>query len=240
MTNIYSYILLIASVLLAGGMVILMQPKLKNNFKLILAFSGSFLLAIAVMHIIPQVYHSSAPNIGVFVLIGFFLQLVLEYFSKGIEHGHIHLHKTNKVIFPLGIFISICIHSFMEGIPLNSTIEHNHKSPLLLGIILHKFPVSIALMTLFLKANIKKANAFFWLLIFSLMAPLGLLVGNNLGSTITQDFPHFFNQVLAIVVGMFLHISTTILFESSEEHKFNLLKLVAFFIGVGVAFAILL
>ena len=36
---------------------------------------------------------------------------------------------------------------------------------------------------------------------------------------VVADFD--FNIILAIVVGMFLHISTTIIFETSENHKFN-------------------
>ena len=69
-------------------------------------------------------------------------------------------------------------------------------------------------------------------MIFSLMAPLGLLLGGPLlkGLEINPIY------VLAIAVGMFLHISTTIIFESSEGHKLNLLKLSAILIGfvVGV------
>ena len=45
-----------------------------------------------------------------------------------------------------------------------------------------------------------------------------------------------FNIILAIVVGMFLHISTTIIFETSENHKFNFLKLITIFVGCSIAF----
>jgi len=40
---------------------------------------------------------------------------------------------------------------------------------------------------------------------------------------------------LGIVIGMFLHISTTIIFETSENHKFNLLKLSSIIAGVSSA-----
>jgi hypothetical protein len=40
-------------------------------------------------------------------------------------------------------------------------------------------------------------------------------------------------------VGMFLHISTTIIFETSENHKFNLAKLTAILLGVGLSFCII-
>jgi hypothetical protein len=44
---------------------------------------------------------------------------------------------------------------------------------------------------------------------------------------------HFFNIILAMVVGIFLHISTTILFESDENHGFNLKKFVVIILGFG-------
>ena len=42
----------------------------------------------------------------------------------------------------------------------------------------------------------------------------------------------------AIVIGIFLHISTTILFESSEGHKIHLSKLLVIILGVVVAYFI--
>jgi hypothetical protein len=46
------------------------------------------------------------------------------------------------------------------------------------------------------------------------------------------------NLLLAIVVGMFLHISTTIIFEASENHRFNLVKLLSIIVGVTLAILI--
>ena len=40
----------------------------------------------------------------------------------------------------------------------------------------------------------------------------------------------------ALVIGVFLHISTIILFESSEGHKFNLRKLLVIILGITIAY----
>jgi hypothetical protein len=40
---------------------------------------------------------------------------------------------------------------------------------------------------------------------------------------------------MAMVIGIFLHISTTILFESSDGHKFSLQKILAIIIGACIA-----
>jgi hypothetical protein len=67
------------------------------------------------------------------------------------------------------------------------------------------------------------------------MTPMGVLIGlsvpaENLG--LSEDI------ILAIVVGIFLHISTTIIFETSENHKFNLMKLLSILIGCSFAFTL--
>ena len=56
-----------------------------------------------------------------------------------------------------------------------------------------------------------------------------------LGTYLISEFPSLSNyssQIMAMAVGIFLHISTTILFESSEGHKFNLVKLIVITLGL--------
>jgi uncharacterized membrane protein YadS len=64
------------------------------------------------------------------------------------------------------------------------------------------------------------------------MTPLGVLLGFEISP---EQIGIDIHVVLAVVVGMFLHISTTIIFETSENHKFNLLKLISILIGCGLA-----
>lgn len=245
MEDFVTYSSLIGVVLLGGLLVFFFKEKITQYLKYILAFSGAFMLSIAVLHIIPEVYMNNGFSIGIYVLIGFLIQLILEYFSQGIEHGHIHFHGNKSAYFLAPILISLCIHAFMEGIPLardfstelNHSHGHNHEhgNSFLVSILMHKFPIGIALMTLFFKAKLKTSLAFLWLIVFALMAPLGNLTGVFF-QDFFNDYSAFFEYILAIVLGMFLHISTTILFESDESHKFNLLKLIIILTGGIVAF----
>jgi zinc transporter ZupT len=243
MDSLFAYISLILSVVLGGVFVTVLKAKNKPQFiKLLLAFSGGFLLAIAFTHFIPELYHHAPDSIGLFILLGFLIQLLLEFFSGGIEHGHVHIHKGQSM--PWGLFISLSVHSVLEGIPLgyqlngmaiSETVGHHHDSSLLMGILFHQLPVAIALMTLLLNTNLTRTKAWFILMMFGIMTPLGVLIG-QLDFIIISD--SFANYILAVVVGMFLHISTTIIFETSENHKFNLLKLGSIFIGVALAIGI--
>ena len=134
-----SYLLPILAVLLSFVFVLIVKPKNKEGFKLLLAFSGAFLLALTIFELFPEVYQNSNPKtIGVFVMLGILLQIFLEFFSKGAEHGHVHL-DIEKAGFPWLLFISLSIHSLLEGLP----IEENDT--IIYGILVHKVPIAIIL-----------------------------------------------------------------------------------------------
>src|SRR5437868_5811661 len=106
------YIILFVSILISGMSVTIFKVK-PNNLKLILSFSGAYLFALSVLHLIPDIYSTGDRSIGIYILAGFFLQILLEFFSEGIEHGHIHIHKhEHSVSFPTGIMLGLSIHSF--------------------------------------------------------------------------------------------------------------------------------
>lgn len=235
--NYWMYLLLFLSVIISGLSVLFINISSKS-LKLFLSFSGSFLFAISVLHLIPEVYQSGTPDIGIFILIGFFAQILLEFFSEGIEHGHIHIHQHDheKHIFPYAMMLGLSIHSFLEGMPLADLSTDTHRS-LLTGIVLHNIPIAIALMTMLLQSHISKQKAILWLLVFAFITPLGTLTSHAIGTNMLGNFSMYFDRIMAVVVGIFLHISTTILFESSENHRFNLLKFIV--IIAGAAFAII-
>ncbi len=211
------------------GVVIATLSKNKKtwNTKLLLSFSGAFLLALTLFELLPEVYdHLDTKLTGLFIMCGIMLQIVLELFSKGAEHGHVHIHK-NETAFPWMLFISLCIHSFLEGFPIH---EHND---MVYGVLVHKVPIA-ALISMFLfqsKFSIMQIVAF--LVVFAAMTPLGTYISNT-----TNISDHFAHAINAVVIGIFFHISTTILFESGEGHKFNLSKFLSIILGVGVAYLI--
>ncbi|MFK7785484.1 MAG: ZIP family metal transporter [Crocinitomicaceae bacterium] len=242
MEVILTILALIISVPLGGLFVALLDRKSNGQIiKLMLAFSGGFLLSLAFIHFIPELYEHSHAKVGIYILVGFLIQLILEFFSGGIEHGHIHTSKEEK--FPIALVIALSAHALLEGIPLGTELagieiatSHHHggESGLLTGILLHRFPVAIALATVLFTSGISKSKVWFTLGIFALTTPLGLILGMSSVDYINIDF----NLILAVVVGMFLHISTTIIFETSENHKFNLIKLLTIIGGAGLAFFI--
>ena len=233
--NYTIYLFPLLSVILGYIFAIFFSPKSKKNLKLLLAFSGAFLLSLTVMHLLPEVYHSEEiitepgheghfhSKIGIFIMIGIVFQIILEYFSKGAEHGHVHGHNKISHI-PWLLFFSLCLHALLEGLPIS-------KNPsLAYGIAIHHFPIAIILTTFFKNAQLNSKAILFFMIAFAFMTPIGTFLADNL-SFITN----YYSQLSGIVIGILFHISSTIIFESSEGHKFNLAKLVV--IGLGIVLA---
>ena len=232
------YLLPILAVVLGFIFVYFLKPSNQKLIKILLSFSGGFLLATTIFHLIPEVFtetdhhlhgnhehgHFHNKEIGIFILVGILFQIFLEYFSKGAEHGHVHSHtKSSK--FPWLLFISLFLHAFLEGFPVHKT--HG----MLIGILVHKVPVAIILGTFLINSKIKKVNVYIFMLLFACATPLGTLIADEF-----QMITKYYKQVSAVVIGIFLHISTTILFESSEGHKYNITKLAAIIIAISIAY----
>ncbi len=235
---------LLISTLLAG-LAVLLIPKLDlSKFKLLLSFSGAYLFSITVIHILPELFHE-ATNLrltGVYVLAGFFLQMILEYFSSGVEHGHMHLdhdhgHSHEHRHLPYSIFISLCLHSFLEGTLLMHpfhTHAHEGAQTLLIGLILHKIPESFALISILIFGLKNRYIAIGLLIIYSLCSPAGLIASNLLFHELKVD-ETIFQFLFAIVAGNFLYISTTIFFETSPDHKFKISRLAVLILAAVMA-----
>ena len=211
------------------GVVIAALSKNKKtwNTKLLLSFSGAFLLALTLFELLPEVYnHLDTKLTGLFIMCGILLQIILELFSKGAEHGHVHIH-THNTIFPWLLFVSLCIHSFLEGFSIHD------QNDMVYGVLVHKIPIAALVSMFLIQSNYSKFKITGFLVVFAIMTPLGTLISNT--ATFISDYTHAIN---ALVIGIFFHISTTILFESGDGHKFNRSKFIAIILGVSIAYLI--
>lgn len=200
-------------------------PSLRlRDHRLLLSFSGAFLLGITLFELFPEVF-SEGPGrqAGVFIALGILLQIVLESFSKGAEHGHRHGHAVSGG-FPLMLFVSLGLHAFLEGIPLA------FNKPVIWGIAIHKVPVALILGGFLIDSGLSRSKIWVFMGAFALLTPLGAWMG-SLG--ILQEV---YGYLLALVIGMILHVSTIILFESSRDHAHNFRKLGVILLGLVLAY----
>jgi len=235
-------LILIASVLAATATVLLSRLDKPHNLKLLTAFTGSYLMGLTCLHLLPEVFiHASRKHpesswqIGAFILVGFFVQIVLENFSRGLEHGHAHAPRGP---LPYSMLAGLCLHAFLEATPLGTSAHdhgHAHNNTLLLAAIaIHKYPVAIVLLAMLLQSGISRHRAFLLLGVFTAMAPLGALAGSMPVLAKHHDW------LLAMVIGIFMHVATTILFETEEGHRVNLQKCIAIVLGAALAIGTIL
>ena len=65
---------------------------------------------------------------------------------------------------------------------------------------------------------------------FAIMTPLGTII-----SDFVPLLGTYYSEITAVVIGILFHISSTIIFESSEGHKFNIAKISMIILGIGLA-----
>ena len=230
--NYLNIILLFGGAISGGLAIFLFKNDNQQKLKLILSFSGAYLFAITILHLLPDVYAGGDKMVGLYILGGFILQIILEQFSDGIEHGHLHKHShSHTVSFPYGIMLSLCLHAFLEGMPLSS----NNNNQLVYGIAIHHIPAAFALGSVLLQNHVSKVYTVILLVGFALMSPLGYIFSNGLSEGNFGDLSRYYQSIMGIVIGIFLHISTTILFESTVDHKFTFKKTLAVLMGIGIA-----
>ena len=232
------YLLLLSSIAL--GVVTVFGFKLYDarHIKLLNAFTGAYLLCLTFLHLLPELYHVEAAHdghgshvamvIGGFMLAGFFVQVALDVISMGVEHGHSHALPGRM---PIGVVMGLCLHAFVEALALGDG-HHSHdvasRKMLLVSIVVHNYPVAIALLGMLLQSGMKRGRAVGVLLLFAAMAPLGMLISAH------TPLANYSRELMAIVIGIFMHISTTILFEASDVHRFNFPKLAAILFGTAL------
>ena len=235
--------LLILFTMVAGLAPLLVDKSNSKYFHLALVFSGAYLLGITLSHLMPELFSSemNPQMVAVWIILGYFMQLLLDFFTTGVEHGHLHKaddDHSHGTLTMITLLSAMGLHALLEGILLShsGSFSHQHNGGLLTGIILHKMPAAFALMSL-VRCNYKNNN---WpialMMVFALMTPIGMILGGYL-NTVSWVTTSGLTVLFALVTGNFLHISTTIFLESSPAHKLNASKLLVILAGTALALA---
>lgn len=220
---LFNYFLPFSGALLGMGIAYIVKPKAPKGLKLILSFSGAFLLGITIFHLLPSVFGITGFNAGIWIVAGLILQIILEFLSQGAEHGHTHKHSNTRL--PWVLFISLCLHAFIEGIPMAD------QKTLVWGIFIHKIPIGMVLFLMIWQLRVSLFLKVSCLVFFALMSPAGSFILSN-----SHGLELWKTAFTALVIGMLLHIATTILFESNQGHAFNIGKLGIILLGFVLSY----
>lgn len=204
-------------VTLLSGLLTLQFPHKNELFsENITIGSGSYLFGITLLHLIPDLFHEAqgegiTANIGLFLLLGFFLQLCLDACGSSILHGH--KASPHHSHYPTTLLLSLIIHALMDG----CLLDEDHYN-MIWVIMLHKMPAAFTLAILMRKEGRKGVRFILPLVLFSVATPFSLLLKDHLSASdmVTSDT---LIKLSSLATGSLLHIATLILFEASPDHQ---------------------
>lgn len=223
---------------LLGGSLPLWVKKLNGNaMQYLLAFSGAFLLSMTLLHLLPETFEELGSKAGFFLLAGFFIQLFIQRLTHGVEHGHVHVHNHpgHHHIPVASIMLGLSIHAFMEGLPLGFNYRMGATEPALyMAVAAHKIPEAMLVTSLLIDSGRSKSRTILLLALFSLITPMSGILANMLGMSY-NFIAQLIMSLIPIVAGAFIHISTTIFFESgTKHHMLTGKKILAILLGLGI------
>lgn len=216
-----AYILIVLGVAVWALMVPLGKRMPDGAMRGITVFGGAFLLGVCVLSLLPESVNIIFPEDGELevdqrpffaILAGFLIQQVLESLSAHAEHGHVEDHKANAPV--LGLMLGLCLHAFLEGMPLVGTDGAVNRG-LLFGILIHNIPVALILVALLTAHGKTLWKVLALLLLFGAMSPLGSLF--NL--YIVQPDGDQQRIIIGMVIGVLLHVSSSILFDHKQHRS---------------------
>jgi zinc and cadmium transporter len=236
---LYNFFLFLVSFL--GGCIPLWGKGInEQKSQYLLAFSGAFLLSITFLHLLPETFEELHHEAGILVLGGFFLQMLIQRFTHGFEHGHVHVHPHATHVPINAILIGMAVHAFMEGLPLGFQYRETATEPsLYLAVAAHKLPEAMLISGVVASMKGRK-TALTLLFVFSLITPLSSVLASVMGRSFYM-VSQWVIWIIPIVAGAFIHIATTIFFESgTRQHMMTPAKVLAILLGVGISLLTLL
>ena len=182
--KIISLIAILAVALLAG-MIPLVSARLTNSerfFSLGNAFAGGLFLGVGFIHLLPEGIemlsaYSDFPWGAVAATSGFAVLLLLD---RILFPDH-QLGNSSEKLYPYVLLAMLSIHSIVAGVALGIEEYITGAVALLIGIVFHKGPAAFALIVCTHLAGLDQARQKSILVLFSVMTPLGILLGLGSG-----------------------------------------------------------
>lgn len=185
-------------------------------------FCDSMFVAIALGHLLPELYHHNPLNYFLILLVIVLLSAVM------IHHT---LQKKHSQYFIIGIFF---LHCYIEGFVVSIVDNHHLQATLSIAILAHKILEPFVFFNLLSKLKLSQKMPYTLLILFASLTPLGILSGQY-----ANGLPHGLSELInALTCGTFLGISADCYFKHScHDHHHNQQKWLTL-LFVIIAFAI--
>lgn len=236
------YLSLFLGPMIGGVVGIYWGEKNSSYMPIIKGFVGAFLLSVVLVGILPHLYHENESSIAIFIIVGFFLESLLELIFGGKGHSHENHHHDDHAVnaFPLGLFIALSLHSFLEGMSVIPSLLNSKDAMVgfVFGISFHELLAAFSLAVLLKTSSVKLKWVVLILVSYALMSPLGSFTGNFL-----KDFDYLQMEVipklLAVAVGTILHVAMDVLSAPLHSKSRQIIKFIAIGLGIAAGFTLI-
>lgn len=209
------------------------------------AFAGGVFLGAGLIHMLPDAQEgfndltgSNYPWFAVVCCAGFLLVLFLD--KVAMRHAHSHddaqMFSGKMALYPYVLMVILSIHSVITGIALGTEAHIAQAAVILIAVVAHKGTAAFALTVSFLHGSMARGRIIGMLVVFSLMTPLGILLGMGCMELLTGRAEKIFEAGFdALAAGTFLYVALLdIIEEEFAGHENRTLKFAFVFGGLVV------
>ena len=216
-----------------GGTIIVQRHWERRYLKYFVALGAGFMLATAIMEVIPQSLKLGGSSAAFLILVGyliihFFEHTVTPHFHFG-EETHedefVHAHKSYSVL------IGLTIHTFFDGVAIASgfLVSDWLGWLIFLAVFLHKIPEGFTVASVMLASGRSRSIA------WGASALLGVA---TLAGVLTMAlFRHHVTAGLPLAAGVTIYVAASDLMPEVNKEPGVKMALVVF-LGVGLMFAL--
>jgi zinc transporter ZupT len=224
------YALVTAGAVVVGGLLITTaSPRGRATQHLLISFGAGYMLALALIAMVP---HALRAGIGVAVT-GVLIGYLLVHLTQHVLTPHFHFgeetHRDQMVSRWVGIsaLLGLLLHTFFDGVAIASGFEVSAALGLLVftGIVLHKVPEGVTIASIMLASGNSRRSAVFGVVLLGAATVLGVLL--------TGYVAPLQQHGLALSAGVTLYVAASNLVpEVQQDRRWS--TALALFAGVGV------
>jgi zinc transporter ZupT len=166
-----------------------------------LAFGAGFMLAVAVLGVLPEVIRDS-PDAAIFVLLGY----LAVHLAQHVVTPHFHFgEETHRVSASAGMsaLLGLSLHTFFDGVAIASgfLVSGQLGVLLFLAVLLHKLPEGVTIASVMVAGGQSRGRA--------LGGAVALGAATVLGVLLTEQVAPLARHGLAISAGVTLYVAAS-------------------------------
>jgi len=192
---------------LIGGIILIVKKEWAEGLsRYSLPFASGILLAVSLLHLIPESVHELGEDAFLIVIIAFIASFLLEQYLVSLHHHKEKGHTLYRATVPL-IFIGDTIHNFIDGVSIAAAyiVDPIFGFIVTLATFLHETPHEIGDFGVFLSSGMTRAKTFK----LNLYSALATFPGAFITYFFFKEAPDKIAVLLAISGGIFLFLGAS-------------------------------